>query len=132
QPADHVEAFRVHLHETAVFLRLFQEPDHRVVIYPEIVKKEDLEARRAIFMNGLLHFFYYLGTRIRDTRVNAVVHDRLSIRLAFLAVHRVAEHLSLVLEAEIDDGGGAPAGGGSGAAFPVVGGRGAHEGHLDM
>src|SRR5882724_632268 len=130
---DGAAIFRVHADEAAVFGGLAHSLEDRGIIEHEDARvgHEELEAGDA-FADELAHFFKLRGAELGDDAVKGVVGDGLVVGFLHPGVERLAEGLALVLDGEVDEGGGAAESGGDSAGLEIVGAGGAAEGHVEV
>jgi hypothetical protein len=124
----------MHHHERTARRRDLHRAEERLVVdlkdvlvgHEELVQGDALLGERRELLQPRF------GGEIRDRDVEAVVDQRLPVRLRMPSFERFCERLALALDAEVDVAGRAAAGSGSLARLEVVDRDRAAEGHVQI
>jgi hypothetical protein len=122
QHIDDAAVLRVHADRAAVLSGPQQRPEDAGIVQHEDTRvgHEELERRHAL-ADERVHFLFHLIGEVRDDHVEAVIDDRVAVRLLHPRFPRVVQRLVLVLNREVHDGGGAAEGCGPRARLEIVG-----------
>ena len=130
---NHVAVGGVGRHEAAMLLNLLHQAHHlRVVNHKRALVSHKGFERGDAFGNHVLDFLLGAGVEIGHGHMEAVIAHGIAGGPAAPFLEGRAQRIALLLQDEVDDGGGAAVQGGAGTGFVGIGRKRAHKGHFEV